>query len=482
MKEEIVMRAEERNSKMIFSKWTWLFLIISFLCLITFSSGLSFVFCIPLIISVAINSKVHWSNICEVVGIFGAYLFVFSIAIGQLGWIFKAEWCMMMALIIGVIFFGRQLNWGNRKLTLYFVFLCVVISISTLLAHYNGTGNFKYLFQLNITLFVPWMMIQYINSKIKFRWALFIVSISVILFLGSVWKEFLIMMVSNHSHHLFEPISYLLGMNLITLETATFSTMIFIVFFLLLWRSKDKKVQLGWSICTLLALGVMVLSSERITFVSGLIGVILVLLFYFDLRKTLKFIGIIVVCLIILFAFHGKVHTLSKYTSRISTITSMNNSSNDGRFVMWQAGILSVKAHPIYGVGYWNVYDMIRSYIIRNPDNPIIKKNTWAFNQEIPGRPWIHVHNTYLEMFVTTGIFGILYFILFLGIVPVYLYKLFRRDGKNLLLVGLTLLFIAYYIAGLTDEVFMVWPLLKDSYLLLLFAVMYIDRVGKREE
>ena len=480
MREKIAMLEEE--DKIEFSKLTWVCLIISFLCLMTFSGNLSYLFLMPLILCVGVTQKTQWKNICEGVGVFGAYLFVFSIAIGQLGWIFKAEWCMVIALIVGVIFFKRQLNWGNRKLTLYFVFLGVVISLSTLFAHYNGTGNFKYLFQLNMTLFVPWMMVQFIYSKTGFRWVLFLLSLSTLIFIGSVWKEFVIRAIQNHFQHTHEPISYLLGIHLITLETATFSTMAFIVFFLLLWRSEGRKARIGWLFCVIVSLVVMVLSSERITFVNGIIGVVLVLLFYFDLKKTLKFIGIIVVCCIVLFAIQGKVHTLSKYTSRVSTITSTDNSSNDGRFVMWEAGLHSIKEHPVYGVGYWNVYDVIRNYIVENPNNRIIQKSPQIFQAEVTGRPWIHVHNTYLEMFVTTGVFGVLYFILFLGIVPIYLYKLFRRDGKSLLLVGITLLFISYYIAGLTDEIFMVWPLLKDSYLLLIFALMYVDRVGKREE
>jgi len=70
------------------------------------------------------------------------------------------------------------------------------------------------------------------------------------------------------------------------------------------------------------------------------------------------------------------------------------------RAQQYDVAIQIIKDHPVLGVGVNNYFNALRQYLMWNPDREVFR--------------WV-VHNKYLLVWAETGIFGLLFFLMFLG-------------------------------------------------------------------
>lgn len=79
--------------------------------------------------------------------------------------------------------------------------------------------------------------------------------------------------------------------------------------------------------------------------------------------------------------------------NRILTITNMEDTSTASRIPLYEAALKAIKRSPVAGAGLGTA--AVQSYIKRH-------KLYWAF------APFVHAHSTYLQIWLETGILGIL--------------------------------------------------------------------------
>jgi O-antigen ligase len=134
----------------------------------------------------------------------------------------------------------------------------------------------------------------------------------------------------------------------------------------------------------------------------------------------------------------GKLVVTKLKNSRIASIADPYNPSNFTRFALWSAGIKMFKDYPLFGVGD---IDLAKLYI----------QYKHFYDKEIQG----HLHNNYIHILVTLGLFGFI-------IVMALLIKLFVLNCKiaaalknepfaSAYSAGVIGALVAFCVAGLTE-------------------------------
>ncbi|MBS1517491.1 MAG: O-antigen ligase family protein [Bacteroidetes bacterium] len=127
----------------------------------------------------------------------------------------------------------------------------------------------------------------------------------------------------------------------------------------------------------------------------------------------------------------------SQYTDRAKSIIDPGHLSNKSRLNMWSVGIQMFKDHPFTGVADSHIREIYETY--RTPE------------EQSEG---VHLHNNFIMILATTGIFGI---ISFLGIfITVFLkqIKFLRNEKDNLrrmLIFGSILVMISFQVSGIFE-------------------------------
>jgi O-antigen ligase len=124
-------------------------------------------------------------------------------------------------------------------------------------------------------------------------------------------------------------------------------------------------------------------------------------------RKAIKaaFIGI----LLLAFVAYGVTVILSR--EDISSYSGQDASGGD-RILCWKIALMMFKDHPLFGVGWGQYPDLIRSY---------------GHNKKLPA------HNTPLSVLAETGIFGLIFFlsIIYLTIKQLWMMQKKWKDDKD---------------------------------------------------
>ncbi len=124
--------------------------------------------------------------------------------------------------------------------------------------------------------------------------------------------------------------------------------------------------------------------------------------------------------------------------SRLSSIFDVYNPSNYSRFAFWSAGLKMFSDHPLFGVGDIDLAKLYSEY-----------KN--YYDKEIQG----HMHNNYVHLLVTLGLFGFLaVMFLFYKIIRL-LFKIYNETEENNFISAYSLgaigVFAAFLVSGLTE-------------------------------
>ncbi|MFA5806507.1 MAG: O-antigen ligase family protein [Melioribacteraceae bacterium] len=143
--------------------------------------------------------------------------------------------------------------------------------------------------------------------------------------------------------------------------------------------------------------------------------------------------------------------------SRLLSSVDLYIPSNFSRLALWRAGWLIFKDHPLVGVGDIDLAELYKQY----------KRN---FDKEIQG----HLHNNYIHLLVTLGIFGfiaVIFLLLRIFIIHIKNYSILKDEPfAASYALGAAGSFVAFLVSGLTEWNFgdheiitMVWFMLALS-------------------
>lgn len=200
-------------------------------------------------------------------------------------------------------------------------------------------------------------------------------------------------------------------------HTSYLSALILIV----LIKKLDKTVNINWQLILLfiLLLSYMYIVNARLPFV---LGVVIVLWKFLDIFKSKK-VKLLYGCSVALVAFSLLLLFLFKplNNSQATTSSSSDIVSLDARLTLWEATLRVASGNLIYGVGVENTTSTIA--------NQISKESTVKLRK-------FNAHNQFLEILLSSGIFGALSF-LFL------FYLGFKKN--NVLTAAFTIVYILLF-------------------------------------
>ena len=221
-----------------------------------------------------------------------------------------------------------------------------------------------------------------------------------------------------------------------------------IVIIVLLINSKDKINSIVLSIFLALSFLVIIFSGERISTFLGFLYLILLFLLSARIRKfllvSLSILGIFLI--VISISDIGKIN----FKKRLVDRTIQQISGNDLNPVLDDRKGVKRKLDKLFGKFYIFSYDHHAHYILASKmikDSPVVGKGVRGFrwlcfktdkykNIDNSGCS-THPHHTYLQILVSTGIFGLMMFLfLFFYILKIYFKNLghkFDQRNENLI-------------------------------------------------
>ena len=138
----------------------------------------------------------------------------------------------------------------------------------------------------------------------------------------------------------------------------------------------------------------------------------------------------------------------------------------NGRSELWQAGFKIVKQNPIFGIGSENIIKEAEQYLSESRYQNLVKGG---------------FHNSYLAILVSSGIAGMLVFVIFISMLVIDGLKYLWKDGKCKYSLIIMLLF-----SLMVNELLEARWLYNTSYLNIIFWVLAgltVDEIkGVKEE
>ena len=157
---------------------------------------------------------------------------------------------------------------------------------------------------------------------------------------------------------------------------------------------------------------------------GALIAFLVAVPFIFFLKNTKKFFIAGIIALLILVAGYLE-----------PSLKIVRLGSDKERFAQWQTAIYAFRERPILGQGYLNFEKMC----------PSLKIKYDVGEKQFCG----HAHNNFLEMFASTGFFGGIFFIFWIGLWGYEMYK------RNDLIAEVTIpLIVVFIVGGMTQATF----------------------------
>ena len=156
-----------------------------------------------------------------------------------------------------------------------------------------------------------------------------------------------------------------------------------------------------------------------------------------------------------------------KNIDRAKSVIDLNHPSNAGRLTMWSTGLKIFADHPWLGVGDSDLYEIYSGY--RTPD---------------VNEPAGHLHNNYIMLLVTLGIFGFAIVMTIFGRTLLAEYRIFRAFSSDPL-VGPVTLGALGVLCGFLVNGFFEWNFGSHQIMVLVWSsiglVFAAERVGRTE-
>ncbi len=125
------------------------------------------------------------------------------------------------------------------------------------------------------------------------------------------------------------------------------------------------------------------------------------------------------------------------FTERSKSIIDINHPSNESRLNMWKTGIEMFKDHPLTGIADSHIREIYETY--RKPESQ---------------GEGVHLHNNFIMVLATTGIFGFLSFLIFFILIFAKQVKYFineREPSSKMLMLGSILVMISFQVSGVFE-------------------------------
>jgi len=175
----------------------------------------------------------------------------------------------------------------------------------------------------------------------------------------------------------------------------------------------------------------MLLTQSRNVFLAVFIALIIFGIFF-----NRKFLLTFVIVLILAWIF-----VPPEYQSRIKSIGDTEHQSNKSRLMMWDVGMQMFFEHPLTGVADSQIKEVYKLY--KTPES------------EAEGS---HLHNNFIMILATTGIFGFLGYIGMLLSIFIFQIKTYLKEKESetdkALLFGSILVMLSFNVAGLFEWCF----------------------------
>lgn len=174
----------------------------------------------------------------------------------------------------------------------------------------------------------------------------------------------------------------------------------------------------------------MILTQSRNVFLSMFICFLIYGIFV-NKKFLISFLGILLLMWILL---------PSKFTERFRSIVDLKHPSNESRINMWDTGLKIFYDHPFTGVADSHILEIYETY-----RKPLIKGEG------------VHLHNNFIMILATTGIFGFIAFIgIFISIFfkQIKFYRLENNLSRKMLMFGSILVMISFHISGIFEWTF----------------------------
>lgn len=171
----------------------------------------------------------------------------------------------------------------------------------------------------------------------------------------------------------------------------------------------------------------MMLTQTRNVMLSTLICFIV-----FGIAANKKFLIAVILTVII-----AAIALPSSYTDRAKSIFDMNHLSNRSRISMWRVGFEMFRDHPLTGIGDSHIREIYVTY--KTPEE---------------ASEGSHLHNNFMMILATTGIFGFICFLTFFVLIFLKQIKFYLRNKDPLfrsLTLGSILVMISFQISGIFD-------------------------------
>jgi O-antigen ligase len=207
----------------------------------------------------------------------------------------------------------------------------------------------------------------------------------------------------------------------------------------------------------------------------ALFAVMLVLCLGLPRWKPLALVGLLLVGLL---GGYYVLHHSAAITSRGSGDLDISTSQ---RVILWYAGILEIKSHPLVGVGYGQFQPLSEHYAA-DVDSALHEPTTTALT--LGNFP---AHNDFLTMWVSFGPIGLILYFLLQAIGAFYAWSIWRKSRDPLLraialgcLAGLVAYFVHECVHNGFEDSLSMWVLL--GAILALFNVARFKLYWRRSE
>lgn len=227
-----------------------------------------------------------------------------------------------------------------------------------------------------------------------------------------------------------------------TLEIALFP---FAAYMFLYGKTKNSRI-LGL-VCLILSLAGIATSYSRAPYVYAVI--VFLLLFLYG-KKHFKKLGAVLISSGLFVAIFGR-----EFVVRLSTVTNANETSVSTRTKVWKSAFDMLKHKPIfgYGTGFGNTRDMLHNvYKVKQP----------------------HAHNIFLEVWIETGILGLIIMISLFVVSGLILLSMYKKGG-NAKTAAVTLFasLAGFGLCGMTDCIF--YGLKPLQYMTMVLALITVS-------
>jgi O-antigen ligase len=235
---------------------------------------------------------------------------------------------------------------------------------------------------------------------------------------------------------------------------------LFMVFLVTRWEGTNLQNKIFLSVVTLTS-GLLTLFTYTRGVWIGSIAAMTIVLFYWNKKRAIVLVAIGVVLAVTLLESNKRVN------ERAFGKTNNETQSNNERIALWRGNWAMIQDYPLFGVGIGQNKYHLRKYY-----------DEMGYPQ---GQRESHAHNQFLQMWAGTGIFGLILFLIFNGLIVKNIKDSLNhlRGTSKSFQLGLLAAVVCFMIGALTESNF---NIAKNRLLFLILAGLAVSQAIKEKQ